>query len=276
MKLKFTIFLSLIVLGLSAFSFLKKDGKEGYTGSPGEQSCNACHNTFALNSGPGDIRVVSNIPGNEYTPGATYQISVIVKQTGRSLFGFGLEALKSDNSNAGTLTVTDAVRTKKVTNAGNGRINMTHKLNGGATADSSVFTFDWTAPATNVGAITFYFAGVAADNSNSNANDYVYDDTYIINSTSTVSVEEEELSALQILQLTNGVQVSMNLLTSGKLDLRLIGMDGKLIQERVYENLNAGNQQLIIPTNGISAGVYVIQATFNQKVFSRKVFLMNN
>src|SRR5688572_22714041 len=110
----------LTTLLLFGFGMIAKTGKAGYTGSPGESSCNYCHNSFALNSGSGSVKIVHNIPNNLYEPDSTYQVSIVVSKPGVSLFGFGCEALKSGNTNAGTFIVTNTVRTQQLT-ATNGR-----------------------------------------------------------------------------------------------------------------------------------------------------------
>jgi hypothetical protein len=104
-------------------------------------------------------------------------MSVTVAQTGIDLFGVGIEALRlSDTTNAGTLIITDMVSTstKNANILGKVRINIVHRLNGGANLNSKVFNFDWTAPAAGSGDVKFYFAGIASDSSGDESGDYVY------------------------------------------------------------------------------------------------------
>jgi hypothetical protein len=164
---------------------MSDNGKAGRTGSPGETNCTNCHNSFTLNSGGGSITMQSpGMTGFQYTPGQTYTMSVTVARTGSSLFGVGIEALTSANANAGTLNITDPASTqiKSATVSGVSRRNIVHVLNGGASTDSKVFNFSWTAPAAGTGNVTFYFAGVSAvgtGNGNEN-NDYVYTSTQVL------------------------------------------------------------------------------------------------
>ncbi len=175
----------LTLLPLAAFALLTSEqlsdnGKAGATGSPGEVDCTDCHSSYTLNSGGGAAYIsVSGVTNNEYIPGQTYPMSVTVRFIGRSLFGVGVEALTSSNVNGGTLNVTDAVHTaiKTTTIGGASRRNLVHTFNGGASQDSMVFNFSWTAPAAGAGTITFYYCGIAANNNGSESGDYVYQGT---------------------------------------------------------------------------------------------------
>ncbi len=180
------LFLSIVLLGGLIFftsSQMSDNGKAGRTNAPGETTCvNGCHNSYALNAGSGSISIQSpGTPSWVYTPGVTYNMSVTVSQTGVSLFGVGIEALTSTNANAGTLNITDAASTviKSTTISGVSRRNIVHKLNGGASSNSKVFNFSWTAPAAGTGNVTFYFSGVAANGNTGESGDYVYNSSQV-------------------------------------------------------------------------------------------------
>jgi hypothetical protein len=164
-------------------SMLDNNGKAGKTNSPGEQTCvNGCHQSFALNSGPGSISIsAAGMTNNQYVPGQAYNMTITVAQTGVGLFGFDCEALLASNNNAGTLTITDAASTriKQATVNSVVRNNVTHTLNGGSSANSKAFNFTWTAPPAGSGNVTFYFSGVAANASNTNSGDYVYNSNQV-------------------------------------------------------------------------------------------------
>jgi hypothetical protein len=276
MKNTRTIFI-VSVLGVSLLSFgiLNKSGKAGFTGSPGEGTCAgaACHGSFALNSGPGSVTISTNIPANDYTPGATYQISIKIKQTGQTLFGFGCEVLDSSDQPAGTFTVTDATRTQQL-NASNGRPNMTHKLNGGLSNDSAVFTFDWTAPPTNIGDITFYFTGNAANGNGNSSGDYIYSGTYTITSTSTVGINEqnEQVFALSAFTIADQqINVRYALKQPANVQMALVSMDGKIIRQTSVIKQVAGEQNYLIPMHDCMNGTYIVYVLADGKPYSRKV-----
>lgn len=165
---------------------LNEDGKAGRTGSPGEFDCTGCHTSFPVNTGGGSITISSpNLTNWQYIPGQVYQIDVTVAKTGVPLFGFGFESLRSTGANAGTFTITNTAETqlKNANINGNNRSNVVHKENGGLTMDSHTFSFNWTAPATNIGNITFYTAGNAGDNQGDSLGDYIYKTSRVVTPT---------------------------------------------------------------------------------------------
>lgn len=270
------VMFGLLSIILSSFVIISKSGKAGYTGSPGENACNQCHNSYALNSGPGSISFRSNIPGDMYSPDSVYQITLIVRQAGVSLFGFGMEALKTGNANAGLFIVTNSIRTQLLT-AGNGRKNMTHKLSGGAFADSSVFSFNWQAPSTNVGPVTFYYSGVCANGNNLNGLDYVYKGSHTISSTSTVGLESanEPYADLQIIPFPLGqlIDVKFNLQEVADIKMHLLGLDGKMYRSVSFQDQEPGQKTYTIFTSDLNSGVYFLQAEINGVGVTRKFLL---
>ncbi len=172
------ILIPLASLVLLTSSQLKINGIAGKTGSPGETNCQDCHSDFALNSGGGSITIQSpGTPGFQYTPNQLYTITVTVAKSGLGLFGVGVEALNSSNTNAGTFTNTNS--STHLLTAGNGRVNVVHSTNGGLSSNSMAFTFNWTAPAAGTGNVTFYMSGIAANNDNNESGDYAYATTQV-------------------------------------------------------------------------------------------------
>jgi hypothetical protein len=278
MKKKLVVFVLVAAsIGLFSFILVKKAGKAGYTGSPGENACNNCHNTYALGSGPGSLVFNSDIPGDLYTPDSIYHITLTVKQAGVGLFGFGMEALKTGNTNAGLFLVTNSTRTQILT-AANSRKNMTHKLNGGAFNDSSVFEFNWQAPSTNVGPVTFYFTGVCADASNSNSGDYVYKGSHTVSSISTVGIEtsNQTYADLEVHPFPTAQLIEINFLLNEVAEIKfyLAGMDGKVVQSTTYQQQDPGIKSYTMYTTGLNSGVYFLHAEINGVGVTRKFLLM--
>ena len=105
----------------------------GRTGAPGETTCAAssCHTSFALNSGTGKV-AISGLPASGYTPGQVIAVTVTMTQASIVRWGFELTALDDQGRAAGTLAVTDSVRTRLRTgNFGGGqRQYLTHTQTG--------------------------------------------------------------------------------------------------------------------------------------------------
>jgi len=143
---------------------------------PAETTCNACHTSFALNSGPGTL-TISGLPAT-YSSNQEVTVTVTVNQADRARYGFEATVLDDQGRRAGDLVVTDANRTRTVDGAGNfvGRQYIQHILAGVTPSgpDQGSWSFTWRAPAQSVGRVTFYVAGNAANGSNTNQGDYIY------------------------------------------------------------------------------------------------------
>jgi hypothetical protein len=155
---------------------------------------NGCHNTFTLNSGAGSITLgSSNMVDWQYEPGVTYNMTVTVSLSTSNLFGIGLECLTAAGANAGNLVITvpEDTRTLNAVVSGNSRRNIVHQLNGGVAAGSKTFSFDWVAPSTNIGNVTFYYAGNAANGNGTNSGDRIYTGSQEVTPLITTGIRDE-------------------------------------------------------------------------------------
>ncbi len=263
MKTKIYILFSASLIFIVATSgILSDDGKAGKTKSPGESSCMGCHSGNPENSGGGSISM-TGIPSSGYVPGSTYHLQITVKQSGKALFGFGAEALKNaDTTNAGIFVVTDALKTqlKSATVATKSRANMVHMLNGGASQDSAVFSFDWQAPSADSGIVTFYYAGIAADQSGSTSGDYVY---YASTSASPNGISETGLPEISFSVFPNPGKEFFNVKfyneSDGTVNFKLNNIEGQTVYTFFSKKFSAGNfnENISLPES-ISAGNYFL------------------
>jgi hypothetical protein len=146
------------------------------TGAPGEGTCNDCHSSFSINSQGGSVKL-AGLPQN-YTPGMQYNLTVTVAQTNMMRWGFEITALTDDGSAAGTFVITDTDKTQLITDNSTGKVRnyVEHTLDGSqrGVKDSANFNFAWMAPASNIGNITFYLAGNAANGDGTMFGDAIY------------------------------------------------------------------------------------------------------
>lgn len=154
------------------------------TGAPGDQTCiqAGCH-TGTANSGPGNVKII--LPsGNTgtYTPGQAMQLTVQITDTTKRSYGFELTARAGtgNKTQAGTFSPSDAftqlacltpdpktflcpANSPDIEHTQAGWMNSV--ING--KSGSYSYTFTWTPPSTDVGAVTLYVAancGTGADN----------------------------------------------------------------------------------------------------------------
>jgi hypothetical protein len=282
--MKKTMFIAALTCGMFTLltaEVMNDSGQAGAVGSPGEGTCwNGCHNSFALNSGAGSIELRTGTTNNEYVPGQTYSMTFKVAYPGRSLFGMGLEALNSANTNAGSLVITDAARTRILTSnlAGSvGRKSVTHTLNGGTSADSMLFNFNWVAPAAGTGNVTFYFCGNAANGNATSAGDYIYQGTTVLTERNTTGIEPIE-SNIDVNVFPSVINDEMNIrcqpAVTGIISIQLFDLQGKLVRS---ESSSATAQQELTTTwNGLSSlgkGTYLLNIQSGERSVVKRIII---
>ncbi|MBK8414171.1 MAG: T9SS type A sorting domain-containing protein [Bacteroidetes bacterium] len=265
----------MMATALSGLSFVLSDnGKAGVTGSPGEVTCAdaTCHDSNSLNSGLGSITIdAPTMPGWQYVAGQVYPISVTVAQTGVTLFGIGFEALKADGSNGGTLTITNSAQTqiKNAVISGKVRANIVHKLNGGMGVDTETFTFNWTAPATSTGAVTFYAAGNASNADEDITGDFIYTTTQVV-TPSTVGFMELNGPVASISHFPNPVDdhfaTSLTLSEPATVSIEIMDIKGNLISKLSTSSYSSGEQLILNHVqSGLASGSYLINVRVNNR-----------
>jgi Calx-beta domain len=148
----------------------------GYTRAPGEEpeACAECH---VPEGGTGSGQISINVPST-YVPGQTYQIAVTSTNpdTSRRRWGFELTALDAADERAGNLQSINALTQVITGGPGGARQYIEHSASGtfpGQTGGAQ-WVFNWTAPPTNVGPVTFYAAGNHANNDSNTSGDLIY------------------------------------------------------------------------------------------------------
>lgn len=271
--------LPIAMIALFTSEKMSDNGKAGYTGSPGEQTCTNCHSDFALNSGGGSIAIGSPSMTNwEYLPNTTYNMSVTVSRSANSLFGIAIEALDATNDNAGTLNITDAASTQIKTRTVSGvvRRNVVHQLNGGATAAAKEFNFSWTSPATNIGPVTFYFAGAAADADGAETGDYVYSGSQVANpnTTATNDLNVDAVQSVYPNPASSFITVTYKANLSGLVTMNLFSLKGDLVQKHISSTeLPGTHTEVIRNLSALPTGVYFLQTIVDGSAKIQKVII---
>ena len=149
----------------------------GYTGAPQEEpeACAECH--VPPDAGTGKISITAP---QTYVPGQTYSITVTHTNADPTRLRWGFELTVLDNASdekAGELQTADGL-TQVLNNAGpnSARQYIEHTAVGTfiGQQNGASWTFNWTAPGTDVGPVTFYAAGNQANNDGNTSGDYIY------------------------------------------------------------------------------------------------------
>ncbi len=179
---------SLLILGLgfshllttpSPVSAFASGPPAGRTGAPGEGICLSCHTTYPLDDPSGGVRL-DGLP-ESYVPGEPIVFTVTVFQDGtegiRKDWGFQLTVLDADNNFAGTLVASDETNTQVIPGQ-LGRFYIEQTIAGiffnPEGAPMATWTMTWVPPDVDVGPVTFYVAGNAANGDFNPEGDYIF------------------------------------------------------------------------------------------------------
>ena len=221
LNVKQRIQLAVIFLFLPIIAYASAFGPDfGYTGAPGDNgNCTACH-AGNVGTGTGSV-AVTGIP-NAYTPGQTYPLTVTVQQTGRQKFGFQLTVIDASNNRAGTLApLTGETQLNPVSGQGN-RQYIEHTQQGSNGSTSRSWQIQWTAPATDMGAVRFFVAGNAANNDGQSSGDSIYLNSYLSDPRAAIPVTIALTSELTDQTLSAGSVQRINWNATGLANITLI------------------------------------------------------
>ena len=223
MKLKHIVplcaMLALLFIGATgsafAFSWGPLDEK---TGAPNERTCAECHVGNDLNSPDGSLMLV-DIP-ETYMPNKVYEIVVELAHPGQSRWGFEMTALDADGTKAGIFELVDETNTQLSTANDKQYVKHTTAGTAAGTADENQWTIQWTAPDADIGPITFYAAGNAADGKNGAAGDYIHttsaESTPPIPTVAGVSLEADSM-AQSTMDASAGVTYTLTVKNTGNM-----------------------------------------------------------
>lgn len=261
-KIYLRILLAPAALALFFAGTLTSGGSPGgKTGSPGDNgaTCTQCHTGTAT---PVEGWISTDIPELGYVVGETYTITAMAEQSGINKFGFELTAEDAAGNKVGNLSIVDA--NTQLANGGNA---VTHNFGGTSGSGSKTWTVQWTAPATDVGFVTFYAAFNAANSNSGTSGDVIY--------TSTLSVDESTVGfgdELDIADFSFGPNPSFGYIQlSHSYDvaqIQIFDMSGKTVK-----NIPSYYSDSNIDLNELNAGVYFIQLQHENAIKSQKLIL---
>lgn len=187
---------AIVVLALPFLLYAFAGGPDpGNAGVPTDSSGRTCAqagcHVGTANSGAGRV-AITLASGSTYTPGVTQRVAVRVEDPDQRRWGFQLTARVTSNTatQAGTFATVDGNTLVICANASLFEVNCApglrqfamHSESGtrAGTTQGATFEFDWTPPSTDVGSITFFVAGNAANNDGNNTGDRIYTTTLVV------------------------------------------------------------------------------------------------
>ena len=208
----------------------------------------------------------------QYVPGQTYYINFNVLATGYA-FGFETVALDGTNAPAGSFTVTSP---HTAIHGG----YMSHNI---AAHAYNSWLFQWTAPATNVGPVIFYYAFNSADSAifgnyvSAVPDSNIFVGTVVINEKNGVGINEVagKVSSVQVYPnpVSGTFLLSFDALTSGNASASLYSVDGKLCKQLFNEGVNGGTFTRSFDVSSVSAGIYFVKLNVDGGTVTKKIIV---
>ena len=280
--IKKCIIIVLFALPVLAFVDITSNGAPpSSTGAPEEPNCtkSGCHQDFAVNSGPGAPNLTITGNPTSYTPGNTYTLTANITQSNLVRFGFQVVAIADrDSSNVGTFQVTEGSRTQIIPGFGSlsNRNYMTYTFAGSAALSTGLgqWTFNWTAPAMDVGPVTFYLAAIAANNDGTDMGDYGYTKSLKLSSL-TSGIQAQTISRTEIFPnpVTENVTISCFLNNQGIFSIELFNIQGQKLEDLYSGNCSGGMFFKTFQMISYPEGCYFIRLTQGDKSVIKKLFV---
>ena len=156
-----------------------------------------------------------------YEPNEVYTIVVNLSRAAQNRWGFEMTALGADGARAGSFEVDNAANTQVSEANSKQYIKQTAVGSAQGTNDAHSWEFQWTAPAADVGPITFYAAGNAANGDFGIAGDYIYteqaESTPPVPTVAGVSLEIVGDMALSTMNAVEGVSYTLKVTNTGNM-----------------------------------------------------------
>ena len=265
MKQNFLLSLSAISLAIILMSALSNSTHSpgGKTGSIADgANCTACHTGTTQTA---TSWISSNIPAGGYIPGTVYTITLAGTHSGVAKFGFEITAEDASNAKIGVFTITNTAETELA----NMSHAVTHTSNGTTPSnDSKSWSFDWTAPATGSGGITFYAALNAANGNNTTSGDVIYNTNYTYTEDLSTGINNEsQNNSFSIFPnpSTDVLNIQMN--NTGAFEMTVLDLTGKQL---MTENILSQTDTYKLDISILPKGVYIIQLKSENELLTKQ------
>ena len=265
MKKSFFAIVAFCIVGIllvfqSTITYSSPSGApERCSGSPidGQTCANSnCH------SGPASVRsgmITSTVPTSGYIPGTVYTFTVSITQAGINKFGFAISPQNAAGNVVGTLALTNTSETQ-MKSSGN---YVTHRTAGNSGENTKSWSFNWTAPSVGSGSIPFYASVMAANNNTDEHGDLTFTDVLTVQEDITTHIPETSsdinFSVFPNPVEGNSIQVSFNANASSTSRIRIMSLDGTLVNEINHNATSNVTQQAALSLENLAKGVYFVE-----------------
>lgn len=284
---KINLVLFFLFIGVLTFSFVKSEKSisvsihklkgytpsgisGGYAGAPNEANCTQCH-SGSTQSGDGVNTLTLSQNGSnvsDYVPDQVYMVSL---STSASNVTRGFQAVVMNTSNQVVGSVSEIAN--ECVQVTSGRVTHNQSNN---TSCNSEWRWEWTAPSTDEGELTFYVSTLVG-NGSFTSGDQVYLSQYTFGGV--LGLDEDRLTSKNSFKASyisdkNAVNVNFNSLTTGKMFFNLVDLNGKSVYTYSMDDASIGENNLnVVLPKSIDKGIYVVNFFVHNDVMTYKVMV---
>lgn len=233
------------------------------TGAPGDGQCTDCHAGSAMNGGNVN-QITFSGANNEYEPGVTYQMSLTLNgASGKN--GFQIVALRnSDDTGVGTW-ITSGGDVAVLTHSG--KEYLSHSTNG---VSQATWNFEWTAPSTSQGSITFYIASNISNSNGMASGDDIYNSSFTISpGASNVLDVKSQAIKVHYKKSSNQIVVKSKAELNGQVNVELMDISGKLMERITIQNPES--EWILNLKKEYQSGVYLLLIRTDNRQMVQKI-----
>ncbi|PCH67739.1 MAG: hypothetical protein COC01_05125 [Bacteroidetes bacterium] len=270
----------LLILTAASHDIASTGAPASSTGAPNEETCytSGCHDDVGLNSGSGILSLEIDQNPIKYVAGQTYSITVSITRENIERFGFEILALDDNEENTGEFLITDSDRTQIISGSltNESRKYVTYKYAGTKAVSTGLgeWSFDWRAPENYYGNITFYVAGVAANNDATDSGDEVYTESVTLSAyPNAISSPKETISNLILKYNNNILEIQYNFNEPQQISVDLINLNGQIINLSNQRRIDGISNEFYDLSTNIASGLYVVSVKGSQNLLSRKILI---
>lgn len=246
------------------FNDLSGANQTGVTGAPGEANCTQCHSgtVQAANASNGLVTTATT-----YQVGQTY--SFAIGSLTNTTNGFQMTVLDNDGNKAGSF-VAGAANTSIQNNNAKEYINQSSKTQN--------WVVEWTAPATDVGPVTVYYAMNSTNNDGATTGDQVFIGTHSLTSDVTNGLTNYEKQDKKVNVFFNSnkneLNVKYSLKEKSNVMVQVVDLSGRIVEEVKLGQKSFGPHSSKVQLQNIkNEGIYVVSLFINNGIYSRKINL---
>lgn len=228
----------------------------GRTGAPGASTCatSGCHASFGLNEDGGSATISAP---STWEPGTPVDLALRIERSGAARFGFSITVQDVNGDMVGSWELVSGQGTAFSA----GGADLTHLTHSPAVNvdDEHTWLLRWVPPAEDVGPVTFYAAGNAANGAQGSAGDYIY--TTSLTLPSATATERWQVVPFRVesaYPLPAEERLTLDVQADRSMPVSVFIYDAtgrsRLVQ---HVNVSRGANRLNIDTSSLSAGTYL-------------------